>query len=150
MNSTQRSETTMQLTPTPYGSNRQHLNFEYQDEKEMNIWLQQRYIDLTVPDDFMSAPAFYPTQVTDTYLEDVQEVLQDLTGIDDLGKILKSYGKKDLDDLKMSVAMTNLPMTKWQWEHVVWWIGRIDFLKPFASVFWEWRINGAELCHMDG
>eukprot|EP01084_Bolivina_argentea_P008561 16015_1 len=150
MNSTQRSETIMQLTPTPHGNNIQHVKIEHpvlngiDDEKEMKKWLQQRSIHHIVSDSVMSP------HTTDPYLEDVQEVLQDLTGIDDLGKILKSYGKKDLDDLKMSVAMTNLPMTKWQWEHVVWWIGRIDFLKPFASVFWEWRINGAELCHMDG
>eukprot|EP01084_Bolivina_argentea_P295974 509682_1 len=162
MNSTQRSETIMQLTPTPHGNNIQHVNFEHpvlngiDDEKEMKKWLQDRSIHHTISDSVMSpdttspnTPAISGTEVADPFLEDVQEVLQDLTGIDDLGKILKSYEKTDIEDLKMTVAMNNLPMTKWQWKHVVWWIGRIDFLKPFASVFWEWRINGAELCNMN-
>eukprot|EP01084_Bolivina_argentea_P257517 433882_1 len=58
----------------------------------------------------------------------------------------------DLDDdldLKRTLEINNLPFSKWEWEHVVFWIEKIDELKNFASVFSEWKINGEELLQMN-
>eukprot|EP01084_Bolivina_argentea_P173636 300777_1 len=65
--------------------------------------------------------------------------------------LCKSIMGNDLHDehLKRTIAINNLPFSKWEWEHVVFWIQKIDEFKTFASVFSEWKINGEELLEMN-
>eukprot|EP01084_Bolivina_argentea_P257518 433885_1 len=72
--------------------------------------------------------------------------------IDNSSILFKSIMGYDLDDdldLKRTLEINNLPFSKWEWEHVVFWIEKIDELKNFASVFSEWKINGEELLQMN-
>eukprot|EP01084_Bolivina_argentea_P200808 343336_1 len=58
------------------------------------------------------------------------------------------YDVEEDEDLKISVSINRLPMKQWKWKHIVHWIEQIDHLRHFATIFWEWRINGDELLAM--
>ena len=40
------------------------------------------------------------------------------------------------------------PMYLWKWEDVVTFVEEIEEMKHFASVFWQYKIDGKELCTM--
>eukprot|EP01084_Bolivina_argentea_P008131 15201_1 len=41
------------------------------------------------------------------------------------------------------------PMYLWKWEDVVTFVEQIEEIKHFASVFWQYKIDGKELCSMN-
>ena len=42
----------------------------------------------------------------------------------------------------------HLPMYAWTWQHLVSFIESEEQYKRFSSIFWEYRINGQEICNM--
>eukprot|EP01084_Bolivina_argentea_P108205 193366_1 len=52
-------------------------------------------------------------------------------------------------DIQRIQFINNLPMQKWSWKNVVFWIQQNDQFKDFASIFYDWQINGNELLQMN-
>eukprot|EP01083_Nonionella_stella_P032750 89610_1 len=66
-----------------------------------------------------------------------------------LFKQIMGYNWHDDDDLKNSVSLANIPIKHWKWQHVVFWLEQKDeLMRAFASVVFEWKINGEELLVM--
>ena len=60
-------------------------------------------------------------------------------------KGIKSIFRRE--DFKEQIPL-HLPMYAWTWQQLVSYIESKEEMKKFSSVFWEYRINGQEICNM--
>ncbi len=61
-----------------------------------------------------------------------------------IANIKKLFKKKEF----VKEVPLDIPMSAWTWQNLVSYIESKEQYKKFSSMFWEYRINGQEICNM--